>query len=95
MTTKELTAIKNFSNGFNSERNQHTIKKYLAEQELIDRFTAVCLRAVQENPELLQADIKSLYYSCQRAAQDKLMPDGREGFLAIYNTNIGTKDKPN
>ena len=89
------TAIETFNQGFAGERNQDTLKKYLANEDLQDRFTAVVTRAVQENPDLLQADRKSLFYACQRAAQDKLMPDGREGFLSIFNTNAGTKQAPN
>lgn len=88
-------AIAEFDSGFNSDMNQGTIRKYIKEQELRDRFTAVVIRAVQENPDLLKADRKSLYYACQRAAQDGLMPDGREGFLGIYNTNAGTREAPN
>jgi len=92
--SNELTPIEHFNQGFASQRNQETLKKYLATEDLQDRFTAVVTRAVQEKPELLEADRKTLFYACQRAAQDKLMPDGREGFLNVYNTNVGTRDDP-
>lgn len=87
-------AIADFTTGFTSDMNQRTMQKYIKQQELRDRFTAVVVRAVQENPDLLKADRKSLYYACQRAAQDGLIPDGREGFLGIYNTNVGTQQDP-
>ncbi len=80
------TEIANFLHGFSGEQNQETLKQYMPEKEIRDRFSRVVKRAVQETPDLLQADLKSLYFACERAAQDKLMPDGKEGFLSIYNT---------
>ncbi|MGD9882315.1 MAG: recombinase RecT [Reyranella sp.] len=59
-----------------------------------DRFTRVVITAINMRPELLDADRQSLYTSCLRAAQDGLLPDGREGVLNIYNTNVGTKERP-
>ncbi len=88
------TQIVKFLEGFSGEQNQETLKQYIPDKETRDRFSRVVKRAVQENPELLQADLKSLYFACEKAAQDKLMPDGKEGFLSIYNTNIGTKKDP-
>jgi recombination protein RecT len=41
--------------------------------------------AVQRNPDLLaKADRRSLLLSLQRAAQDGLMPDGREGAIVLF-----------
>ena len=60
----------------------------------VDRFTRVVMTAINMRPELLDADRTSLYTSCLRAAQDGLIPDGREGVLNIYNTNVGTKQQP-
>lgn len=61
-------------------------------KESADRFVRVCLNAVQANPDLLAADRKSLHISCMRAAQDRLMPDGRESVLNVYNTKVKAKD---
>jgi recombination protein RecT len=88
------TAIQEFVSGFSGEQNQETLKQYIPDKDIRDRFSRVVKRAVQENPELLQADLKSLYFACEKAAQDGLMPDGREGFLSIYNTNVGSKQSP-
>lgn len=60
----------------------------------VDKFTRVVITAINMRPELLEADRTSLYTSCLRAAQDGLIPDGREGVLNIYNTNVGTKQAP-
>lgn len=66
----------------------------------IDRFKRVVLTAVNQNADLMTADRKSLFGACMKAAQDGLLPDGREGALVIFNTKIkvptesgGTVDK--
>lgn len=55
----------------------------------VERFKRVVSTAVQSSPELLDADRKSLFLACQQAAQDGLLPDGKEGALVIFNS----KDK--
>jgi recombination protein RecT len=60
----------------------------------VDRFTSVVKTGLNMRPELLEADRTSLYTACLSAAQDGLLPDGREGVLNIYNTNVGTKQAP-
>lgn len=56
----------------------------------LKKFTAVVVRAVQENPALLApaTDKATLFLSCQRAAQDGLLPDGREGALVMYGNKV-------
>jgi recombination protein RecT len=51
-----------------------------------ERFARVVMTAVQGSPDLLQADRKSLFSSSMKAAQDGLLPDGRDGALVVYNT---------
>jgi len=53
-----------------------------------DRFIRTVVTAVQMNNELAYADRRSLLASCMKAAQDGLMPDGREAVLNIYNTKV-------
>lgn len=52
------------------------------------RFEQTAIIAVQNNPDLLQADRKSLHSAVTRAAEDGLHPDGREGVITIYNTKV-------
>jgi recombination protein RecT len=54
------------------------------------RFTEVVVWAVQQNPELVKpsTDKTSLFLACQRAAQDGLLPDGREGALVMYGSKV-------
>lgn len=56
-----------------------------------EKFMRVTLTAVQNNPRLLDADRQSLYHACHRAAQDGLLPDGREGVFNIYRTKDGDR----
>ena len=57
-----------------------------------ERFTRVVMTAVQMNPALAKADRKSLWNACMRAANDGLLPDGREGALVIYKTKVKDED---
>jgi len=54
----------------------------------VERFMRIVTTAVTGNIDLLQADRRSLFESAMKAAQDGLLPDGREGALVIYNTKI-------
>lgn len=57
-----------------------------------DRFIRTVVTSVQMNQDLLYADRRSLLSACMKAAQDGLMPDGREAVLNIYNTKIKVQD---
>jgi recombination protein RecT len=61
-------------------------------RDQVDRFIRVCLNAVQANADVLQADRKTLLLACLKAAQDNLLPDGREAVFNIYNTKVKDKD---
>jgi recombination protein RecT len=58
----------------------------------VERFLRVVLTATQNDPALLRAHRGSLFTACLKAAQDGLLPDGRDGALVIYNTKDGKKD---
>jgi recombination protein RecT len=51
-----------------------------------DRFIAAAVAAAKQNPDLLFADKRTLFSALTKAAQDGLLPDGREGVINIYNT---------
>ncbi len=53
-----------------------------------DRFIRTTITAVQMTPALLEADRRSLMAACMKAAQDGLLPDGREAVLNIYSTKV-------
>jgi recombination protein RecT len=57
----------------------------------VEKFIRTTLTAVQMQPELLGADRRSLLGSCMKAAQDGLLPDGREAALVIFRSKEGPK----
>lgn len=59
----------------------------------VDRFRRVVMTAMNQNPDLLLCDRRSLLNACVRAAQDGLMPDGREGALVIFNTTVKVENE--
>ena len=50
----------------------------------VERFQRVALTAIANNPDLLRADRRSLFNACGKAAQDGLLPDGREAALVMF-----------
>jgi recombination protein RecT len=50
----------------------------------VERFNRVVMTAIQGNIDLLRCDRKSLFNACMKAAQDGLLPDGREGAIVPY-----------
>lgn len=63
----------------------------LPQQISPEKFIRTTMTAVGMQPELLSADRKSLLGSCLKAAQDGLLPDGREAALVIFRTKDGPK----
>jgi len=61
----------------------------------VERFIKTAMMAIQNNPELLNADRQSLFNSLARCAGDGLVPDNREAALIEFKANLGTKDAPN
>jgi recombination protein RecT len=50
----------------------------------VEKFNRVVMTSLQMNGDLLNADRKSLYMACSRAAQMGLLPDGREGAIVAF-----------
>lgn len=52
----------------------------------VDVFRRVVMNSITLNPDLINADRRSLYNACLKCAADGLLPDGREAALVVYNT---------
>jgi phage RecT family recombinase len=50
----------------------------------VERFQRVIMTALQNNPDLIKCERASLWNSAMKAAQDGLLPDGREGAIVPY-----------
>ena len=48
-----------------------------------EKFGRVAMTAIQGNPELLEVDRRSVWKACLQAAQDGLLPDGKEGAIVV------------
>lgn len=87
-----LTPVKQFASQLQGDTFQGSLAQYLdKDTEQQARFTKVVIRAVQEEPDLLNADRKSLFLACERAAQDGLLPDKKDGALVVYNTKVNDR----
>lgn len=52
----------------------------------VEKFTRTAMTAIQSNPDLQQAERRSLFGAIVKLAQDGLLPDGREAAIVIFNT---------
>lgn len=72
------------------QRMGNEFKSALPPQIPVERFIRTTITAVQMQPALLDADRRTLLAACMRAAQDGLLPDGREAAFVIFNRKGGT-----
>lgn len=70
------------------ERMEGQFKLALPAHIPVERFARVVMTAVGSNPDLLKADRASLLEASLKAAQDGLLPDGRDGALVIYGSKV-------
>jgi recombination protein RecT len=54
----------------------------------VDHFKRMVVTAININPDLMNADRRTLFNSCVKCASDGLLPDGREAALVIYKTKV-------
>lgn len=81
---KKRTPMQEVCETIAGERMAEQIRQALPSNVSQERFVRVTLTAVQQNPDLIEADKHSLYQSIVRCAQDGLLPDGREAALVIF-----------
>ncbi|HYH36945.1 MAG TPA: recombinase RecT [Azospirillum sp.] len=85
-TGRQLAPIDKLRNQLDAMGDQFALA--LPQHIPVDRFKRIVLTAINQNPDLLNADRKSLMGACMKASQDGLYPDGREGALVIFNTKV-------
>lgn len=81
------------SNAITEVRSQMAAMKdqiamVLPAQVGVDKFMRVALTAIQQNPQILNGDRKTLFASALKCAQDGLLPDGREAAFVSYGKSI-------
>jgi recombination protein RecT len=53
-----------------------------------EKFQRVVMTVVQQTPDLLVADRRSLFAACTKCAADGLIPDGREAALVLFSGRV-------
>lgn len=53
-----------------------------------EKFQRVVMTVVQQHPDLMNADRRSLLAACVKCAADGLVPDGREAALVLFNKQV-------
>jgi len=84
MSTAPNNALATICNTIASPEMTTKIKQALLSGVDEERFIRTALTAIQTTPSLLEVDRSSLYNAVLRAAQDGLLPDGREGALVPF-----------
>lgn len=69
-------------------RMDSQFKMALPDHVPVEKFTRVAITAISTNADLINADRTSLFSSCMKAAQDGLLPDGRESALVIFGGKV-------
>ena len=91
--SKALAPIEAFR--MNLEKMSTEFKKALPSQIPVERFTRVVMTAIHNNPKILDCVRLTLYNACMKAAQDGLLPDGREGAIVPFKDKAGIVIKLN
>lgn len=81
-----MTAWEHFSEEVGKRKADYAAM--LPQDVAAERFMASAVAAVRERPELLQATPRSLFSAMAKAAQDGILPDGREGVILHFNTKV-------
>lgn len=86
----QLPARKEAWETFREELNQRAedIGSQLPPNISRDKFIGAALAAVKSTPSILTATPRSLMSALTKAAQDGLLPDGREGIITVFNTTV-------
>lgn len=89
LATREPTQVTEY------DRLRHGLEKRASDFKMAlpahispEKFQRTVMTAAQSNPDLLKADRASLITSCMKAAQDGLLPDGREAAIVTFNTSV-------
>lgn len=84
--TKALTPAQELNKNLVGMKPQ--FKAALPAQIDADKFVRIAQTAIASNKALLDANRTSLYAACMKAAQDGLLPDGREAALVTFGQQV-------
>ena len=81
--TKEITPAQAVKNDLARMKDQ--FKSALPNHINVDKFVRTVQTAVATTPELVKANRHSLFGACMAAAQDGLLPDGKEAAMVTFS----------
>jgi len=84
--TKALAPLEEMKQSLHKLEPQ--FKMALPPQIPVEKFVRVAQTAIQTNPDLLKADRTSLFAACMFAAQDGLLPNGKEAALVTFGGKV-------
>lgn len=87
--SKALAPVAAIKHGLEQMRPQFAVA--LPKHISPERFERTVLTALNNNADLAACDRRSLFNACTKAAQDGLLPDGREGALVVFKDKTGKK----
>lgn len=71
--------------------DQVDLKSSIPDDKVRERFKSAAMTAIQNSPDLISADKKSLFLAIKSAAMDGLNPDGKEAALIVFRGSSGAK----
>ena len=86
---KTLSPFEEVKRNLMSDETKKQFEMALPPQMKPEKFLRVAITALNKSPELLDCTRQSLYQSFILAAQDGLLPDGREAAIVKFNTKAG------
>ena len=86
MARREVATFESIQNDLQDREND--IAAILPKHIPPERFQAAALAAIKQNTGLLSCTPRTLFGAITFAAQDGLMPDGREGYIGKYSTKV-------
>lgn len=86
MTEVAIKPIEDVRRNLNLMESQFS--SVLPKQIPPEKFIRVVMTAIQDNPDLLLCDRRSLYSACMKCAQDGLLPDKREAALVQFKDQV-------
>jgi recombination protein RecT len=85
-------ALEVILNTVRAEDYQAILRKSISDPKKLDAFTEATAAALRSNPGVfIDCDKTSLYNSILEAARRGILPDGKQGALAPFNTNVAPK----
>lgn len=84
--SRQLTPVEAFRADLTARRADFI--EALPPQVSVEKFQRVVVTAIAQNPSLLEGDKRTLWLSCIKAAQDGLLPDGREAAFVTFGKEV-------